>query len=128
TGPEAARAAGVVLERSRKLGIECLSERAQTSLATEAQLRASRWLFLRRVAREFDGTVCTAHTADDQIETVIMRIMRGAGARGIAALFAHGDVVRPMLGVTRRDVIAYARRRRLTWIEDPSNASPKYLR
>src|SRR4051812_7619136 len=66
TGQEAARAAGVVLERSRKLGIECLSERAQTSLATEAQLRASRWLFLRRVAREFDATVCTAHTADDQ--------------------------------------------------------------
>jgi len=128
TGAEAARAAAVVAERSRKLGIDCVSERAQTSLAGEAQLRASRWLFLRGVARDFNATVCTAHTADDQIETVIMRIMRDAGARGLAALFADSDVLRPMLGVTRRDVIAYASRRRLTWVEDPSNASPKYLR
>ena len=128
TGLEAARAAALVAKRSRKLGIECVSERAQTSLSSEAQLRTARWLFLRRVARDFNGIVCTAHTADDQIETVLMRIMRDAGARGLAALFADGDVLRPMLGVTRRDVIAYARRRRLAWVEDPSNASARYLR
>jgi tRNA(Ile)-lysidine synthase len=65
---------------------------------------------------------------DDQIETVLMRVLRGAGARGLAGLYATSDLVRPLLRLTRRDLTWYARSRGLTWIEDPSNQSPRYLR
>jgi tRNA(Ile)-lysidine synthase len=97
-------------------------------LASEADLRAARWDFLRGVAERFDGVVCTAHTADDQIETVLMRILRGAGARGLAALSAESGIARPLLGFSRTQLLRYARRFRVQWIEDPSNGSAKYLR
>jgi len=128
TGTYASDAVARVAERSSGLGIECVTERAQGQLASEADLRNARWRFLRGVARRFDATISTAHTADDQIETVLMRIMRGSGARGLAALFADSDVVRPLLSVRRADIVTYARHRRLTWAEDPSNASPRFLR
>ena len=128
TGPAATEAAALVAERCAELGIRCIRDVAQAALESEAELRAARWSFLRRVSREVGGPVCTAHTTDDQVETVLMRITRNAGARGLAGLFASGDTLRPMLSVTRREVVAYARRRNLTWIEDPSNASPKYFR
>jgi tRNA(Ile)-lysidine synthase len=72
--------------------------------------------------------VATAHTQDDQVETVLMRVLRGAGARGLAGMFAPTDVVRPLLSLTRRHVMRYARARSLDWIEDPSNESLGYLR
>ena len=50
----------------------------------------------------------TAHTQDDQIETVLMRILRGAGTRGLAGMFAPADVVRPLLALTRRQRLATA--------------------
>jgi tRNA(Ile)-lysidine synthase len=128
TGLEATRAAASVVERAAVLGIECVSERARTAPVSEADLRAARWGFLRRVATQFDGVVCTAHTADDQIETVLMRTLRGAGARGLAALYADSGISRPLLSLRRADLVRYARRFRLQWVEDPSNASPKYLR
>jgi tRNA(Ile)-lysidine synthase len=128
TGAEATRAAACVVERAAALGIESVSERATTRLASEADLRTARWDFLRRVATRFDGIVCTAHTADDHIETVLMRILRDAGARGLAALSAEGGIVRPLLGFRRAQLVRYARRFRVQWVEDPSNASAKYLR
>ena len=57
-----------------------------------------------------------------------MRVLRGAGARGIAGLFAPGDVRRPLLALSRQDVLRYARARRLQWVEDPSNVSLAFLR
>jgi tRNA(Ile)-lysidine synthetase-like protein len=57
-----------------------------------------------------------------------MRVMRDAGARGLAGLFAESDVVRPLVRIARRTLVQYARSRALTWVEDPSNASPVYLR
>jgi tRNA(Ile)-lysidine synthase len=72
--------------------------------------------------------VVTAHTADDQTETVLMRIMRDSGARGLAGLAAEGRVLRPLLRAGRREIAEYARERRLEWVEDPSNASTRFLR
>jgi tRNA(Ile)-lysidine synthase len=72
--------------------------------------------------------VCTAHTQDDQIETVLMRLMRDAGARGLASLAAPSRVIRPLLAHTRSQLVMYARAARVQWTEDPSNASRLYLR
>jgi tRNA(Ile)-lysidine synthase len=95
---------------------------------TEAEWRATRWAFLRRVAHERAASVATGHTRDDQIETVVIRALRGAGARGLAGLDVDSDVIRPLMGVDRSAVRAYARAHELDWIEDPSNASRAHLR
>jgi tRNA(Ile)-lysidine synthase len=130
TGPAAARAAALVGVRAAMLGLECASERSRTRLrgGTEAEMRNARWRFLRSVAATRAALVATAHTQDDQVETVLMRVLRGAGARGLAGMFAPTDVVRPLLSLTRRDVMRYADARGLDWIEDPSNQSLAYLR
>src|SRR5262249_17957456 len=74
------------------------------------------------------GRVATAHTVDDQIETVLMRTMRGAGARGLAGLAADSRVLHPLLGIERRQIEQYANERRLEWVEDPSNVSLRFFR
>ena len=96
--------------------------------ATEAEWRAARWDFLRRVAHEHRAHVVTAHTRDDQLETVVMRAMRGAGARGLSALRAPSSIRRPLLDVGRESVLAYAAAHGVAHVDDPSNATRLHLR
>jgi tRNA(Ile)-lysidine synthase len=100
----------------------------------EAGWRFARWAFLREVARAAGeaarpAVVVTGHTADDQAESVLMRVLRGAGARGLAGMAASTPgVVRPLLGLARDTVAAYAAARGLAWVDDPANASDDHLR
>jgi len=128
TGEFARRAARLVRARARMLRIPCNSGRARAALSTEAEWRAARWSFLRSVARRVNGVVATAHTRDDQVETIVMRVLRGAGARGLAGLYARSDVERPLIDCTRDEILAYARERKLEWVDDPSNALPVHFR
>jgi tRNA(Ile)-lysidine synthetase, N-terminal domain len=128
TGPAASDAQALVQRTAASRGIECITARAEGVLSREAELRDARWTFLRGIASRERAAICTAHTADDQVETILMRLLRDAGARGLAGLYAASDVVRPLVHVARRDLSEYARRRGLEWVEDPSNASPRYLR
>ena len=102
--------------------------RATGAPGSEAAMRDARWRFLRAIARNHRARVVTAHTRDDQVETVFLRALRGAGARGLAALFAPSEVVRPLLKLARSDVVQYAQARRIAWVDDPSNASRRFLR
>jgi len=96
---------------------------------TEARWRAERWRFLRAVAEEYRATIVTAHTLDDQAETVAMRILRGASARGLAAMAAWtSGIARPLIGVPRLEISAYAAARGVPFLDDPSNANPRHLR
>lgn len=81
-----------------------------------------------RHGKRHNARIVTAHTQDDQLETVFMRILRDAGARGLAGLYAESDVVRPFIGLTREQLEAYAALRHIRFIEDPSNQSRAYLR
>lgn len=128
TGEAATRAAALVERRARELGFPVRVGHADGSVNSEAAWREARWRFLRDVARAEGAVVATAHTRDDQVETVLMRALRGAGARGLAGLYAAGDVLRPLLQLSRTDVAAYARARRVEWVDDPSNESRRYLR
>jgi len=128
TGVAAATARAEVERRSASLGIQFETDRAVDALRTEAELREARWAFLRRVATEREAVVSTAHTADDQVETVLMRTLRDAGARGLAGLFAASPHLRPLIRTSRREVTAYARAEGLQWVEDPSNMSADYFR
>lgn len=128
TGGYATDAAALVAAEGRKLGLTVVRERARSTGTSEAAWRNARWTFLNRVARAYKARVATAHTRDDQVETVVMRLLRGSGARGLAALAAPSPVVRPWLAVSRAEVSAWARAEKLPYMEDPTNASVHFLR
>jgi tRNA(Ile)-lysidine synthase len=128
TGPTSTEAYRFVRGRCGELGIAFVGGRAPRALHSEAELRDARWRFLREAASARRAAVATAHTETDQVETVVMRVLRGAGARGLAALYASSDIVRPLVRLTRAQIAAYAETCRVAWIEDPTNASSRYLR
>jgi tRNA(Ile)-lysidine synthase len=90
----------------------------------EEAARLERRAFLRRIqAEEGASWIALAHTRDDQAETVLLRLLRGAGAQGLAAMRPRaGDILRPMLALSRADVLDHLAARGLTAREDPSNA------
>lgn len=128
TGDAATEATAQAVAAAARHGVPAISERLSLARHDEASLRAGRWAFLRHVAEVQEATVVTAHSLDDHVETVFMRAMRGASARGLAGLLAPSAVERPFLAI-RRDVIRdYALRRKIQFTEDPSNASLAYFR
>jgi tRNA(Ile)-lysidine synthase len=130
TGTAAEAACALVRRAAADRGIECVVGRAAPGSIrrSEAAWRDARWSFLRAVARARDARVATAHTADDQIETVLMRELRGAGPRGMAGLLAPSDVLRPLLQLRRAALVEFATARGVEWVEDPTNASRRFLR
>jgi tRNA(Ile)-lysidine synthase len=90
----------------------------------EDAARRERHGFLRRVKDEEGASwIALAHTRDDQAETVLLRLVRGAGGLGLSAMRPRaGDLLRPMLARSRRDVLDHLAARSLPWREDPSNA------
>lgn len=94
---------------------------------SEDQLRSIRLKFLEGVSG-FDY-IATAHHQDDVAETLLLRLIRGTGSQGLQVLdFQEGRWVRPIIFWTKEDVLKYAHKARLSWVEDPSNKSDKYLR
>jgi tRNA(Ile)-lysidine synthase len=96
----------------------------------EQAARRERYRFLRRVRDEAGAAaVAVAHTRDDQAETLLMRLLRGAGATGLGGMRPRsGRLLRPLLEVSREEVLAHLRGRGLEWREDPSNNDLRYLR
>jgi tRNA(Ile)-lysidine synthase len=128
TGEAAARAVELVAESAADYGLPCVIGHATRVHRSEAGWRKERWEFLREAAGSEGVRVATAHTRDDQIETVVIRTLRDAGARGLAGLYAPSDVSRPLLEVSRSDVAAYAQDRRVRYAADPTNLSRRHLR
>jgi len=93
----------------------------------EAAARHARYCLLKKHVEEGD-CLLTAHHADDQVETIFLRLMRGAGPRGLAGIprlrrFGRGWLARPLLDWTRAALQDHCRRTGLAWAEDPSNHS-----
>ena len=128
TGSHATEAASLVAAESRRLGLTVVRERSRTPGHSEAAWRTARWDFLGRIGRAYGARIATAHTRDDQLETVFMRLLRGAGTRGMAALAAPSRVVRPWLGVTRAELTRWAVLEKVAYLDDPMNASRTFLR
>lgn len=94
--------------------------------ASEELARTRRYAFLRAVAKKHEATIVTAHHMNDIAETIAINIARGTGWRGAAVLAS--DVNRPLLAMTKDEIIAYARAEDIAWREDSTNASNAYLR
>jgi tRNA(Ile)-lysidine synthase len=128
TGQHASEAARFVVQAARARGLPAVSARAPRTGRSEDDWRRERWRFLREIAHRERARVATAHTEDDHAETLVMRVLRGSGARGLAGLRARSEIVRPFLEITRKDITAFARDRALRWVEDPTNLSRAFHR
>jgi tRNA(Ile)-lysidine synthase len=116
-------------QSARELGVDLVSvsitvER-QAESGLEAAAREARYDALRPLLRAGE-VLLTAHHADDQLETMLLALMRGAGVRGLSAMpliqpFGAGWLARPLLEFTRRELAAWAAEEQLRWIDDPSN-------
>lgn len=100
--------------------------------SVEAQARAVRYLALEELLAPGE-VLLTAHHADDQLETVMLRLLRGTGVRGLRGIaplkrFGAGFLARPLLGVSRAELLAAAMDLGLDWIEDPSNRDTRFDR
>lgn len=100
----------------------------------EGWAREARYAFFRQAARETGiHTIALAHHMDDQAETLLLHLLRGAGLSGLTAMAEDSTVdglriLRPLLGVRHADIVAELRRRGQPWREDSSNQDTKYLR
>jgi len=110
--------------------VRAISQDRRISL--EAAGRAARYEFFARLTGDgLVDKVATAHTADDQAETVLLRLARGAGTRGLAGIYDRvrgRTIIRPMLGIRREEVETFLRRRGQPWREDATNRDPQFTR
>lgn len=125
--------AAFVADVADRLGVPFHPGRAAAPLsgpAIEARARRERYAFLDGLAARLGAErIATAHTADDQAETVLMRLLRGSGADGLQAIrFRRGRIVRPLLECTRADVLAHLSAAQQAFREDASNADRRFLR
>jgi tRNA(Ile)-lysidine synthase len=106
---------------SRRVDVAAEARARKTSIEDAA--RTVRYLFLSEIAAARGATrVAVGHTRNDQAETVLLRLARGAGPVGLAAIYPRaGQVIRPLLDVRRGEVEAWLRERGQTWREDESN-------
>lgn len=126
---------GAVAETVRRVaagyGLRCeVGRLALGPAATETAARRARYRWLRAVLADVGGSVVvTAHHADDQAETVLLRVLHGSGPAGLAAMAARTPgLARPLLGVRRAELADYAAERGLPVWDDPANADPRHLR
>lgn len=96
---------------------------------SEAAGRQARYDFFHKVRQEYDAkAIITAHHQDDMLETAILNLIRGTGRKGLSSLISRADIIRPMLHLSKSQILAYAKKRGLTWHEDSTNADERYLR
>ena len=135
--PEAAREISLVAERSEAMGlpwhrvsVDVAGARANRAGGVQEVARRLRLTALAALAESRGiGRVALGHQADDQTETVLFRILRGTGIAGLAGIpYRRDPFVRPLLDITREDILGYLGRRSVPYVTDPSNANPHYAR
>lgn len=116
------------------LVVECRSKEIAKSLLSEEKARDLRLDFLVRTARQWKAdAVVLAHTADDLAETVLMRLIRGAGLHGLRGILPKREMqgvcfIRPLLDVNRVDIERYLQKHKISFRNDNTNFKPVYLR
>lgn len=97
--------------------------------ASENTARQARYEWLEKVRAEHRAsTIVTAHHQDDVLETMVINMIRGTGWRGLSSLRSTANRYRPLLQYSKAEIVAYALGHRLSWREDSTNDSFKYLR
>jgi tRNA(Ile)-lysidine synthase len=114
-----------------KWGFDFRTARAAGDIPhTENAARSARYTFLRQTAADTNSTaIALGHTQDDQVETLLLHLLRGSGSRGLGAMRRRdADLARPLLDISRKEIEAYLARLHLTPRRDPSNDDPRFTR
>lgn len=120
-----------------KLSVPCALGRGDVSafasenhMGVEEAARELRYRFLEKTADEYRcSQIATAHTANDNAETILMNLCRGAGTRGLAGIPpVRGRLIRPLLETCRSDIESWLRENGIPWVEDSSNQDDCYTR
>lgn len=136
-GSESALEAQFVRDFCREHDLICHSKEidvprfiAETGLSAQTAARELRYSYLRQIAQEIGGAkIATGHHADDQGETVLLNLLRGAGSTGLRGMLPYHDgIIRPLLGVNRPEIMNYCIKYRLSPQQDSSNLNIDYLR
>ncbi len=136
-GAEAARDQGFVEKAAKERGLDFytrtlaegeLKDGGEGSLQERA--REARYAFFAEAAKELNATrIALAHNKDDQAETVLMRILKGSGLKGLSGMPAVREpYIRPLIEVSRAEIEQYVKERGVGFVEDSSNKNIKYLR
>jgi tRNA(Ile)-lysidine synthase len=128
---ESAAVAAAVEGHAAALGLPSVTARLALGPGTsETRARAARMTWLERTRLAHHARyLLLAHHADDQAETVLMRLLRGSGPAGLAGMPARrGPLLRPLLGVTRKALVDYAESHEIEWWSDPANVDSRHLR
>ncbi|AZN35931.1 tRNA lysidine(34) synthetase TilS [Iodobacter ciconiae] len=133
--PNADAWAQFAMDCAANLGVKCAVERVSLApflkQGTEGAARTARYAAF---ARQDCDVILLAQHCDDQAETVLLNLLRGSGLRGLAAMPEYRSlnqkmgILRPLLGVARAELAAYAAEQGLIWVEDESNHNPRYDR
>jgi tRNA(Ile)-lysidine synthase len=130
--PASAAVAGAVRGLAARYGLAFeLGELGLGPGTTETRAREARYRWLAAVRRRHAARyLVTAHQRDDQVETILLRALRGSAPAGLAGMPARsrGGVVRPLLPFTKAELAAYVAARGLPSYDDPANADPRHLR
>ena len=136
-GEESQRDAAFTKEQCERLGIPCTvghgdvaGYAAENRLGIEDAARTLRYRFLEETADRLRcDRIATAHTLNDNAETVLMNLCRGAGTRGLAGIPpVRGRLIRPLLETDREEIETYLKAHAIPHVEDSSNASDDYTR
>ena len=127
----------LVREAAERLGVPFYNQRfdtkgemERTGESMEMAARRLRYQWFNQLCEEEGyAAIVVAHHADDSVETFFINLLRGTGLRGLTGISTQvGRVVRPLLFATRKEILEYAVAHRITYREDSSNRSTKYLR
>ena len=130
-GEESLRDENFSREFAKSLGIEFYSEKLSFDVKkTETDAREARYLFFKSCAKKFNSKyVFLAHNKNDNAETLLYRVIKGTGLKGLCYIPKHRDIFyRPLLDITREEIEAYAKENNLKYVNDSSNDSIKYKR
>ncbi|MEW5803489.1 MAG: tRNA lysidine(34) synthetase TilS [bacterium] len=139
-GKESHEQAGFVQQIGRKMGLNCFIRhmdvpllKRMSGLSLEEAAREARYQFFREMAKRAGSTkIALGHTADDQAETLLMRLLRGAGLDGLAAMrprrYEEIPLIRPLLNVFRREILDFLHEEKIPFCLDSTNQESDYLR
>lgn len=127
---DSASDAAFVEELAKRYGLQFECDRVELREGvSEEEARIARYEFLRSVQKKHRAeAIITAHHQDDVVETAIINIVRGTGWRGLASLDSTTKIKRPLLAMTKKEILDYARQYELVWREDSTNSDEQYLR
>jgi len=136
-GEESYRDEDFVKDYCRKYGVECITTSFDTytymkekSVSLEMAARELRYSWFGKISVEYDAQyIAVAHNQDDSVETILINLIRGTGIKGLTGINPkNGKVIRPVLCLSRNEILEYLASRSISYVEDSTNKEDIYLR